>query len=124
MCTFMAVLRLSAWPVKTWTPFRPGGSVLYMGTSTQLPWSGGALVADVARTAPAAGLNTSRIPADGGRELAGRQRREAGQRAGSDTPRAWSRPATTRYPSLLGSKVVDCTVSPTLRNCATRSSYR
>jgi hypothetical protein len=46
------------------------------------------------------------------------------QRAGSDVPRAWSRLATTRYPSLSGSKVVDCTVSPTLRNCATRPSYR
>ena len=46
------------------------------------------------------------------------------QRAGSDVPRASSRLATTRYPSLSGSKVLDCTLSPTLRNCATRSSYR
>lgn len=37
---------------------------------------------------------------------------------------AWSRLATTRYPSLSASKVVDRTVSLTLRNCATRSSYR
>lgn len=61
-----------------------------------------------------------------GREPASRQRqrRKADQRAGSDVPRAWPWLATTRYPSLSGSKVVDCTVSPTLRNCATRSSYR